>query len=70
MNNKEIEQIEDVGLREIRWKYWKLKHNAFLNEYGIPDNEIGNVLDFLTKKENEEISIYLKAQEENENDLS
>lgn len=67
MNNKEIEQIEDLGLREIRMKYWNLKHKAFLDEHGIPDSEIGEVFDYLTTKEEEEVSIYLKAQEKKEN---
>ena len=67
MNIKEIEQIEDLGLREIRSKYWYLRHKAFLDEHGIPDQEIGNVFDSLTQKEEEEISLYLKAQEEKKN---
>ncbi len=67
MNIKEIEKIEDLGLREIRLKYWNLKHKAFLDEHGIPDQEIGNVFDSLTKKEEEEISRYLKVQEDKEN---
>lgn len=67
MNIKEIEHIEDFGLREIRRKYWNLRHKTFLDEHGIPDQEIGNVLDSLTKKEEEEISLYLKSQEEKKN---
>lgn len=67
MNIKEIEQIEDLGLREIRRKYWNLRHKAFLDEHGIPDQEIGNVFDSLTQKEEEEIALYLKAQEEKKN---
>ena len=63
MNIKEIEQIEDVELRKIRMKYWNLRHKAFLDEHGIPDQEIGNVLDSLTQKEEEEISLYLKAKD-------
>ncbi len=67
MNIKEIEKIEDIGLREIRLKYWNLRHKAFLDEHGIPDQEIGNVFDYLTKKEEEEVSRYLKVQEDKEN---
>ena len=67
MNIKEIEQIEDVELRKIRMKYWNLRHKAFLDEHGISDQEIGNVLDSLTKEEEEEVSRYLKTQEEKEN---
>ena len=67
MNIKEIEQIEDVELRKIRMKYWNLRHKAFLDEHGISDQEIGDVFDSLTKKEEEEVSRYLKTQEEKEN---
>ncbi len=67
MNIKEIEQVEDVELRKIRMKYWNLRHKAFLDEHGISDQEIGNVLDSLTKEEEEEVSRYLKTQEEKEN---
>ena len=67
MNIKEIEQIEDVELRKIRMKYWNLRHKAFLDEHGISDQEIGNVLDSLTKEEEEEVSRYLKTQEDKEN---
>ena len=67
MNNKEIEQIEDAQLREIRMKYWNLKHKAFLDEHRIPDNKIGEVFDYLTAKEEEEVSVYLRSREEKEN---
>lgn len=68
MNIKEIQQIEDHGLREIRSKYWHLKHKAFLDESSIPDQEIGNIFDSLAEKEELEISLYLKTQEYNDND--
>ena len=67
MNIKEIEQIEDVELRKIRMKYWNLRHKAFLDEHGISDQEIGDVFDSLTKEEEEEVSRYLKSQEDKEN---
>lgn len=67
MNIKEIEQIEDVELRKIRMKYWNLRHKAFLDEHGISDQEIGDVFDSLTKEEEEEVSRYLKTQEDKEN---
>ena len=67
MNIKEIEQIADVELRKIRMKYWNLRHKAFLDEHGISDQEIGNVFDSLIKKEEEEVSRYLKSQEDKEN---
>lgn len=48
-------------------KYWNLKHKAFLDEHRIPDNKIGEVFDYLTAKEEEEVSVYLRLREEKEN---
>lgn len=59
MNNEEINKIDDLGLRNIRLKYWELKHKAFLDEHGIPDQELGKVWDMLTEKEEKEVSSYL-----------
>ncbi len=30
LNNEEIDRIENKEIREIRSKYWKLRHEAFL----------------------------------------
>lgn len=67
MNNKEINEIQDIGLLEIRWKYWNDRHHAFLNENGISDQEIGTVFDNLTADEEKEVAAYLKKQEEAHN---
>ena len=59
MNLEEINAIEDVRLREIRMKYWQLKHKAFLDEQGIPDHLLGQKWDELTAKEEQEVATYL-----------
>ncbi len=67
MNLKEIEQIEDVGLRSIRLKYWNLRHKAFLDEHGTPDTELAKVHERLYKQEEIEIEEYIKKQALKEN---
>ena len=37
---EEIGRIKDDGLREIRLKYWGLRHEAFLDEHGISDKDL------------------------------
>lgn len=61
LNNAEIERIKDDELREIRWKYWLLRHRAFVNEHEVPDSQLGIVYDEIAKKEKEEIEKYRKA---------
>ena len=67
MNINEINNIKDYNLREIRLKYWNLRHKAFLDEHGISDQDLGKVLDELTTKEEKEVTEYLKKQEEQNN---
>ncbi|OMD67602.1 hypothetical protein [Paenibacillus odorifer] len=55
LNNAEIDRIENAELREIRMKYWHLRHDAFLDENNISDQDLGKVLDELKRKEMEEI---------------
>ena len=62
LNNTEISRIKDPALRSIRMKYWNLHHEAFLDEYKIPDSEIGNVFDQLCEKEQQEIEEYRKQR--------
>lgn len=59
MNREEIMKIQDVGVRNIRLKYWELKHKAFLDEHGIPDQDLGKVWDDLTEKEEKEVARHL-----------
>ena len=58
LNNEEIMRIEDPELREIRWRYWMLVHEAFLDEAHISDQELGQVFDDLKEKERAEILRY------------
>lgn len=64
MNIDEINRITDYHLREIRLKYWNMRHKAFQDEYRIPDRELGQIWDEMTEKEEKEISEYLEKQKE------
>lgn len=61
LNIEEISRIRDPQLRNIRSKYWNLRHNAFLDEHKIPDSKLGQVLDELSEKEFAEIEQYKKS---------
>jgi len=58
LNMEEIHKIKDLGLREIRLKYWHQRHNAFLDENRIPDLELENVLNTIDLAEQEELTQY------------
>jgi hypothetical protein len=64
LNNEEIGRIKNPNLREIRWKYWELRHKAFINEEKIPDQELGKVTDEINKAEQKELNAFkLKMQD-------
>ena len=58
MNNAEINNIEDNGIRKIKNKYWILKHKAFIDEHHISDSELESVWDSLSEKERNELTNY------------
>ena len=58
LNNEEIERIKDPELREMRRKYWQLRHKAFLDEAGISDYKLGEVADKICVDEQKEIREY------------
>ena len=62
MNNDEINDIKDVGLRNIRMKYWKMRHDAFLDERGIPDQELEKIVNELDIAEAKEVAAYLAKE--------
>jgi|GEM_PF-6129174 len=68
MNLNEINKIVDYKEREIRRKYFDLRHEAFKDESGIPDTELEKVWDDLTEKEEAEVAAYLKSLEGNTNE--
>ena len=68
MNPEEIRRIEDNGLRDIRWKYWNLRHKAFLDEYRISDQELGQCWDKLKEEEEKGVSEYLRRKNANKED--
>ena len=58
LNNEEIERIQDHELRQIRKKYWNLRHKAFLGEAHISDQELDRVWEDLKAREQDEIAKY------------
>lgn len=58
LNNEEIERIQDYELRQIRQKYWNLRHKAFLDEAHISDQELDRVWENLKAREQDEIAKY------------
>jgi len=63
MNLEQINTIEDLGLREIRLKYWHLRYKAFVDEKGIPDTELEGVYCRLEELERIEIQDYSSKQQ-------
>ncbi|TKI54920.1 hypothetical protein E8L90_05355 [Brevibacillus antibioticus] len=45
LNQEEINYIQSPQLREIRMKYWRLRHEAFIDERNISDSDLEKVLD-------------------------
>lgn len=62
LNNEQISRIKDPILREIRSRYWNLRHNAFLDEHNIPDTKIGDIWDQIKEQEMQEIENYRKSK--------
>lgn len=62
ININEIARIKDRELREIRQKYWDLRHKAFLDEKNIPDYNLEQVYKNINIREMEEISQYRKKK--------
>lgn len=58
MNNSEISNIEDIELREIKRKYWDLRHEAFIDEMNISDKDLEKVFDDLLFQEKQELIKY------------
>lgn len=61
MNPHEIDKIKDINTRQIKIKYWDLKHKAFLDERNISDKEFENVYNNLTQEERKELEAYYKT---------
>lgn len=62
LNNAEIARIQDPVLREIRSRYWNLRHKAFIDEHHISDTELGNIWDQLKEQEKQELENYRKSK--------
>lgn len=61
MTLEEISTIKDPTIRNIRMKYWNLKHQAFLDAQNIPDDNLARLWDELSSKEEQEIAVHLQA---------
>lgn len=62
LNNEEISKIKDPELRNIRFKYWNLLHQTFLNEQRIPDSMLGKEFDKIKEAEKKELDEYRKRK--------
>lgn len=60
MSHEEINNIKDNAIVSIKHKYWDLYYKAFLDEYNIPDNELGSVVNKLQLQERRELEEYYK----------
>lgn len=58
LNNEEISRIKDPELRNIRFKYWSLLHQTFLDEQRIPDSMLGKEFDKIKAEEKKELDEY------------
>lgn len=58
LNQEEISRIKDIELQNIRGKYWRLRHEVFLNETEIPDAELEKECSKLKELEKIEIEEY------------
>lgn len=43
LNQEEISRIQSLQLRESRMKYWRLRHEAYIDERNISDSDSGRV---------------------------
>ena len=62
LSQEEIGRIRDFGLRRIREDYWIKRHQAHMDEYNIPDHEIGAVWERIKREEMEAIKKYKREK--------
>lgn len=62
LSREEIKRIKDFGLRSIREAYWLKRHQAHMDEYNIPDHEIGAVWERIKREEIEAIEKYRREK--------
>lgn len=58
LNNEEINMIENSELREIRTRFWYMRHLAFIDENNIRDDEIDDVFNKLIEEEKKELELF------------
>ena len=57
MSPSEIDEIKDSKIKDIKRKYWNLKHNEFINEKN-KDFELANIYDKYVELEKKELVEY------------
>lgn len=62
LNNEEIDRIENDKLREIRSRYWYLRHKVFIDEVNFSDQEAEKEWDKLIEAEQKEIEVFKKGR--------
>lgn len=62
LNNEEIHRIKDPELRKIRWEYFLIRHEAFINESDIADDELEEVVNRIDQQENKALRDYIISQ--------
>ncbi len=62
LNNEEISRIKDPELRNIRFKYWNLLHQTFIDEQSVPDSALGKEFDKIKAAEKKELDDYRKRK--------
>ena len=58
LNNDEISKIKDLDLRKIRYKYWKMRLDVFLDEHGISDFDLAKHVEKIDIEEEKELLEY------------
>ena len=61
LNNGQISRIKDPILREIRSKYWNLRHKAFKDEHNISDSNLDQIWEQLKEQEKAELDAYRRS---------
>lgn len=58
MSQSEIDKIKDSRVKEIKRKYWNLKHKSFIDEKNVKDVELANIYNKYVELERKELEEY------------
>lgn len=62
LSSEEIHRIKDFELRNIRAKFYQMRHQTFIDEQNIRDHEIAAVWDRIGLQEQQAIEDYKKRR--------